>query len=243
MASRGDRIRTVRPVSSQHFAQGRLLEGLAGVGRALGQRPGGGVLLPFPAAQDQLGNRVLEPEDDAAGGGSGCAAQPRHGAAARFDRRSACGRPPDQRIVTAARGRPLQGELRGEPSPGANRQPASRRGMGAGSSAGWPHAGTTGSNASPAVSPIHALQGARIGRPARPRTWRRCCAACGQSYPVREPLQARRGHAPVAPVPERPVPPRSGFRASRPPGTPPVRPGPAARASLCEPRRCPRRHE
>ena len=49
------------------LAQGRLLEGLAGIWRAFGECPRRNVLLALAAPEDELRNRSLEPEDDAAG--------------------------------------------------------------------------------------------------------------------------------------------------------------------------------
>ena len=68
----GSTIRTSSPVSSRDLAQGRLLGGLARVGRALGQGPRHAVALPPALADDELGRPRRRPDDDAAGrGGDG----------------------------------------------------------------------------------------------------------------------------------------------------------------------------
>ena len=76
MGPTGARMRTSRPVSSAHLAQGRLLERLARVGRALRQRPGHAVALAPPLAQDQLAARVRCAQDDPTGRGGARAGEP-----------------------------------------------------------------------------------------------------------------------------------------------------------------------
>src|SRR6185369_5870353 len=92
------------------LAEGRLLAGLAGVGRSLGQRPGHDVAIAPAGADDELGRALVVANDDSACGSGGRGPQPRHGAVAALERRSSPARPERaQCIVVAGRGRPSVG--------------------------------------------------------------------------------------------------------------------------------------
>ena len=90
------------------LAEGGLLARLAGMGRALGQRPGPAVALTPAAADDEPGLALLVANDDPAGGGGGRGPQAGHGADAAPGRRAVPGRPDlAHSMVTVGRGRPL----------------------------------------------------------------------------------------------------------------------------------------
>ena len=91
------------------LAEGRLLAALAGVGRALGQRPGPPVALAPAAPDDEPRLARLVANDDPAGGGGGRGPQAGHGADAAPGRRTVPGRPElAHSMATSGRGRPLR---------------------------------------------------------------------------------------------------------------------------------------
>ena len=93
-----------------HLAEGGLLARLAGIGRALGQRPGPAVALTPAAAHDEPGLALLVANDDPAGGGGGRGPQADHGADAAPGRRAVPGRPDlAHSMVTVGRIRPVAG--------------------------------------------------------------------------------------------------------------------------------------
>ena len=92
-----------------HLAQGRLLGGLAGVRRALRQRPGQSVGLAPAAAHHEMRKAVLIPDDDATGGCCRGVPQARHGAEAALARRARPAPNRAQRMTTTGCRRPATG--------------------------------------------------------------------------------------------------------------------------------------
>src|SRR6185503_9454998 len=87
-----DRVEDVRDPDLEtgllgDLAEGGLLAGLTGVGRALRERPRQDVAIAPTRTNDERRNAVVEANDDAAGRSGGCRPQPRHGAVAAPDRR------------------------------------------------------------------------------------------------------------------------------------------------------------
>ena len=107
------------------LAQGRLLGGLAALGRALGKGPGPTVAFAAATADHELGSPGLIPDDDAAGRRGGRGPQACHGAVAARGRRPGPDRAARaQCISTSGRSRPFW--MRGRAGRGP-RQPARRR--------------------------------------------------------------------------------------------------------------------